>query len=618
MCRQLSLFLLLLFVSLSTASGDELPTLLFDDVVVNEGEAVTLQLRLSAPSSHPVRLTASTRFGNAISGRDFASKSQRITFAPGVTEMSVSFQTKEDDIDEPDQFFWVFFRNPQRVDLVSNRARVTIRDNDAEPTIRFDRTVQSFVEGTNGGITKANIRVRLSHRSEKKIRFTVHTAPNTATELEFSPVAQRVLFQSAGIVFNYVVNLVPDSDLEGRQQFYLYMRNPSNAELVLDDPEADRIRTTIRILDDDHLVIPAPIDPASSFAWIGTFGRRFTDAELDAIATNTKFVVLAKFHAFFDIETHNEETELLRQRNSELKVLPYFNAKHWFVESRWGTTPDEDWLLKDAGGNLVRISTDRSDANYYDLRNPECRAWILATIALWLDTGLYDGIAFDSAGPIGDYGEATFWQDLLGGQTEIDAWNAGLASLLQDTKTLLNSQGYSVIFNGIGQSNLRGADRDTFQLAYTDGALNESFAIEPFGMLRSSLLDDIDLMQLADDKVLLMKTNVYHDGDQTRTVRMGRFAYACFLMGWVPGQSYFKFGVDDFYTTAELEDFPVERQLAIGLPLGTYTLADDILQREFEHYSIYANLSESEKTISHGSTSVTIPSMDAMFLERTE
>ncbi len=618
MHRYIFILLLISFSNFCYASSPALPELSFDNaqVQVTEGDNATLQVVLSHPVPYPVRVTLSTRKGNAVSGQDFVSKSQRITFPAGSTSQSVTFNTNDDEIDEAEQFFWVYLRNPSNAEIMTERAKLTIVDNDDAPTITFDKYEYSIVEGTSNKPTEVKIRVRLSHRSEKIIRFTVHTAANTATAFEFEYVAERVLFDSKSVVFDYIVNVVADADLEGRQQFYLYMRNPSNSHLLLDDPDADRIRTKIKINDDDQLSPQPQIYAANSFTWIGTFGRRFTEIELDEIAKNTEFVVLAKFHALFDIDIHHDEAALLKQRNPSLKVLPYFNAKHWFLESKWGTTPHSECLVRDSNGDLEVKPTDRSDANYLDLRIPSCRQWMMDTVLDWMNTNNYDGIAYDSAGPIGDFGEGTYWQDLLGNQFEVDAWNAGLETLLSETKELLQQQGLIVIFNGIGESSFRDIDRDTFQLDYTDGALNESFAINPAGGLRASLVDDIELMQTASDKILLMKTNIYDDGDNQRTLRLGRFAYASFLMGWVPEQSYFKYGVDDFYTSAELEDFAIVRQLDIGLPVDFYTKTYELMSREFDNYFVFVNPTDSEVAVSHNGNVLLVPSMDALFISK--
>ena len=592
------------------------PVLSVEDVSLSEGAGLaSVRVTISEPCDKFTRISWTTRYGNAVSGKDFLAKSGRITFAPGQTEKTISILLVDDDIDEPDQFFRIFFRNPAGISVPANySSRVFITDDDPEPTIKFLRTEQEVTEGTNEA-SVANVGIRLSHRSEKTIRFTVYTAGNTASELEFNPVAIRAVFDSPGVFDFFPIEINADADLEGRQQFYLYMRNPNNAELDLTGSTIerdDRIRTKIKILDDDVLDPPPQIFSDNSFTWIGTFGRKFTEDELDTIAANSALVVLAKFHALFDIEAHHAAATELLSRNPDLKIYPYFNSKFWFLESDWNTQPDPDWLLKDANGDFIVFDTDRSAANYLDLRIPECRSWMLATIESWMSTGLYEGIAFDSTGPVGDFAEGTYWQDVLGGQTEVDAWNAGMAAVIkaaQESPTI-----GSTIVNGISDAAFRGPDRDLFQLDYSEGALNERFAVNTDGAVVETLMEDLQLMQEKPDRILLMKTNIHDKGDAVENQRRARFAYGCFLMGWIPGSSFFKVAIDDFYTTSELEDYPVQRQYDLGLPLGNFFVDESLLIRDFEFYRVVVNLSGEEQTFQNDHEPMAIPSNDAVFI----
>ncbi|MEO0374405.1 MAG: Calx-beta domain-containing protein, partial [Cyanobacteria bacterium P01_A01_bin.17] len=605
---------------LALATGSSEPSLIVSDRIVPEGaDSALVSVRLSSPSDQPIRVSWSTRYGNAVSSKDFQSKSGRITFAPGTTLQQIRVPLIDDNIDEPDQFFQIFFRNPSGVNIDDASAKITIRDNDPEPTIRFQDSLQSVIEGTGTETTFTNIGIQLSHRSEKNIRLTTYTAQNTASELEFLPKAERILFDAPGVLFNYRVGIVADDDLEGRQQFYQYLRNPLNARLDLSGsiiPQTDRIRTKIQILDDDTLTPQPEIDSSSSFIWGGTFGRTFTETELDTIAENSDFVVLAKFHASFSIDAHHAEAAALRKRKPEITILPYFNAKFWFVESDWGTAPDPDWLLRDEEGKQIVFDTDRSAANYFDLRIPAAREWILDTIESWMETGLYNGIAFDSVGPVGDVGEGTFWQDTLGGQGEVDRWNEGLATLLQEAGRRPTIE--SVIYNGIGESPLRGEDRDLFQLDYTDGALNERFAVDLSGQPNETLIDDINLLRDTDDRIFLVKSNVRDSGQDSINERVGRFSYGSFLLGWTPCQSLFKFAVDDFYTTSELEDYPLPRQVETGQPLGDYFTDGDLLIRDFEAFRVVVNLSDRVVGHTFGNETTDVPAQDALFLPREE
>ena len=601
-------------------ADDAIPILTARDITVSEdtGEAV-IELKLDQPSTKFVRVSYSTRFGNARPGLDFGVKAGRVTFPPGSTSQSIRVAINNDSVDEPSQFFWVFLRNSSGLTLGTSRVRITIEDDDPPPSIRFRHDVTSIVEGTSNDDRFVNVTIELSHRSEHNIRFHAYTAFNTASELEFVPVSERVLFDAPGVLFNYKVGIVPDSDLEGRQQFYVYLRNPSNS--VLDISEStltltDRIRTKVQIVDDDELTTPSVTQPEQSFVWIGTFGRKFTALETATIAKNNDLVVLAKFHANFDIESHHEAAANIKELDPSTKVLPYFNPKFWFVESDWNTTPNLEWLIRDVEGEYVFVDTDRSTANYLDLRIPACRDWILDTVESWLEEGVYDGIAFDSATPVGDFGDGTYWQDLLGGQSHVDDWNAGLAILLSSAQARFADQ--IVLFNGFGESIHRGPDRDLFQLAYTGGALNELFAIELDGQPNGSLMDDIELMRSTSDKVLLMKSNLRDSGDAAENRRAGRFAYGAFMMGWTPGSSYFKFAVDDFYTTSELEDDVEPAALDLGLPTSDYVIDGAILFRHFQYGVVVLNTGHTEQTWSDEDFNQSVPALDALFLQYTD
>ena len=592
--KSLLAYCLLSFVFLCVASiSSQPPSLVVSDVTVDEAANVArIRLRLSEPTSNVSRVSWSTFRGNAISGKDYISRSGRATFQPGGTSCTVEVPIVDDDIDEPDQFFRLRFHNPVNLLLDENlRPKVVITDNDPEPTIGFRYSTQDVVEGDPDAASVINVAVLLSHRSEKNIRYTAYSAANTASELEFEPFAERMLFHGNGRLGTIPVSIVPDTDLEGRQQFYLYLRNPTNAKLRLsseDAPDADRIRTKIRILDDDELEeIPAQIDRTSAFTWIGTFGRRFSANELATIAQNHSLVVIAKFHSSFDIFQHHLEAAALKQLNPELKVYLYFNSKYWFEASQWATEPQRNWLLQDETGNLISFDTDRSPAFFFDLRVPECRHWIIETIESWMATGLYDGIAFDSAGPVGDYGDDVFWLNALGDQNEVDRWNRGLKSLLNVARARRSIP--SVLFNGIGGNRFRGPIRDLFQLEYTHGALHERFAVELDGTVSHTLRQDIDLMSIYPDKSLLFKTNLRDDGNSERNQRLGRFSFLAFMMGWQPGSSYFKFAIDDFYTTSELQDAPLLRQSDFGQPLSSYQQIEELLIREFQYGTIVVN-----------------------------
>ena len=89
-------------------------------------------------------------------------------------------------------------------------------------------------------------------------------------------------------------------------------------------------------------------------------------------------------------------------------------------------------------------------------------------------------------------------------------------------------------------------------------------------------------------------------------------------MGWIPQSSFFKVAIDDFYTTSELEDYPVQRQYDLGLPVGNFFEDGALLVREFEGYWVVVNLSDQQQTFESGNHSVVVPASGVEFLLKQE
>jgi subtilisin family serine protease len=77
-----------------------------------EGRAITIPVKLSRGSLLPVTARFQTRSGTATQGVDFTSVSGTVTFAPGTTSTSVTVQTRQDTVKEPEEFLFVGFSSP--------------------------------------------------------------------------------------------------------------------------------------------------------------------------------------------------------------------------------------------------------------------------------------------------------------------------------------------------------------------------------------------------------------------------------------------------------------------------------------------------------------------------
>jgi len=364
------------------------------------------------------------------------------------------------------------------------------------------------------------------------------------------------------------------------------------AAVVLDrDPERSAPTTTS----------PAPTPSSGSpqadrrYVTIGTTnGQQLTDAEYRDIADGYSVVVLAKFHAGWDIALHHEAVRRLKELNPDIKVFAYMSTKYWFDANRWGDAEiDPDWFLRDDDGDVVRVTSASYDpeskdlGSYVDVADPDYREWLLGVARSWIAAAPYDGIRFDAADPIGDHGDRDIakWEGLLSPE-RIDAYNDGIVTLLTDLRASLAPS--QVLFNGISPSPIRGPGRDLDMLEFTDGAMDEAFCLSGAG----EVLDieaDIEIMQRHPDKLLQLRVPSPGGSlDPAERRRLERLCVASFLLGWQPGSTYFNMGTG--YGTDQLSQQPPDIDLDLGAPTEAMRREGGALRRRFEDGAVYVNL----------------------------
>ena len=100
------------------------------DVSAEEGDALTFTATLSAASTETVTVDWATSEGTATSGTDFTAGTGTLTFAPGVTEQTVTVATIEDMTDEDHETFTVTLSNPTSGTITGAPATGIIVDDD--------------------------------------------------------------------------------------------------------------------------------------------------------------------------------------------------------------------------------------------------------------------------------------------------------------------------------------------------------------------------------------------------------------------------------------------------------------------------------------------------------
>lgn len=321
-----------------------------------------------------------------------------------------------------------------------------------------------------------------------------------------------------------------------------------------------------------------------------TGGRQFTDAEFRYLADNFNYVLFTKYHGGYDIQLHHEAARRLKELNPQIRVFPYFSAKYWYEQNRWGTEIDPTWLLRDNAGQIVdkrRGGEDVDAGDFVDLANPAYRQWAVGVLSSWLEAAPYDGISFDSADLIGDYPvkEARRWRDDLG-RERIDQYNQGLRELLREADRLAGPD-QEVVYNGIAPSPARGPQRGLELLDVTDGALDERFCLDADGEY-NDVRADIELLGRTDQDVLFMRSTDKSDG--TQKARLARYCLGAFLLGWEPGRSYFQFGDD--YTVSQVETDPPVQRLDLGHPTDRSRFESSVGIRRFGRGAVLVNLGD--------------------------
>ena len=133
-------------------------------------------MSLSAASSRSISVKYATANGTATAGSDYTAKSGTLTFAAGVTSLTIAVSVTGDLRVEPDETFLVNLSTAVNATLADDSATGTIINDD--PTLSIDDVTVS--EGT-GATATATFTVSLSAPSGEDITVDYFTEDGTAT-----------------------------------------------------------------------------------------------------------------------------------------------------------------------------------------------------------------------------------------------------------------------------------------------------------------------------------------------------------------------------------------------------------------------------------------------------
>lgn len=355
---------------------------------------------------------------------------------------------------------------------------------------------------------------------------------------------------------------------------------------------------------------------SSRFAFINHPKREMSEEELQYVAKNYDIVVVGNQN-----KPMTTEANRLKQINSSIKVYLYFPTSiRQDIETNYGNDVfKEEWYLHKPNGE--RIAKTPS-LDFIDLTNSEYRAWAESTILGFLNDAPYDGVLSDNANPLGAEGPWN-WLNFIG-QEKINSWNEARTNYLTRLQRILEARGKKLVYNGISRSLVK-TNRTLGTLEFTHGALNEGFCYgqnsSGYNVVLSKdlMLEDIDLQRSIglQKKLVFQKVNI----EPSLKSKYGKYCYGAFLMGYVPGYTYFKYG--EGYSLAvfpeEYKLSPSEVEMPLGSPMANYKRQDWLIYREFKGAWVLVNLGDSHVkwTNPDDNEVITIAPQDARFIVKT-
>ncbi|MCI0692430.1 hypothetical protein L0337_10560, partial [candidate division KSB1 bacterium] len=130
--------------------GSSTPSLSINDITVTEGNSGTVNavfaVTLSAASSQTVTVDYATADGSATAGSDYVAASGQVTFQPGQTSQPVTVVVNGDELNEPNETFFVNLSNAVNATIGNDQGTGTITNDDG---LQQPVTV-SFQDGVGG------------------------------------------------------------------------------------------------------------------------------------------------------------------------------------------------------------------------------------------------------------------------------------------------------------------------------------------------------------------------------------------------------------------------------------------------------------------------------------
>lgn len=218
---KLALCLLALSFSLSAQTVN----VEFLETVKNEGDQVgglyTAEVTLSKSSQSEIRVSYTTKDGQAVAGKDYKAASGELLFAPGETSKIVQVVAIGDE--EAEEYLKQFdfeLSNPVNATLGKSFEILTIKEDDIEVSLDGRPQVQ---EGDDGETSTLTFNVSMKHEFGETVLVgfqSLNEGSATAGQ-DFDPVYSTLGFQSGETEKTFSVTVNGDEKLEPNETLFV-------------------------------------------------------------------------------------------------------------------------------------------------------------------------------------------------------------------------------------------------------------------------------------------------------------------------------------------------------------------------------------------------------------
>jgi hypothetical protein len=168
--------------------------------------------------------------GTATAGADYTTRSDTLTFGPGVTTQTITITIRDDNADEGDETIAVRLSNATGAVLAPQRtAMLTIVEDDRGGVVQFDPPTYSTTEG------RSEITLFVRRREGGATPTTVDfvTVNGTAVAgVDFEATTGTLSFSADGSLVSFTVPLLNDTVVRGARAFSVELRNPTGGATV--------------------------------------------------------------------------------------------------------------------------------------------------------------------------------------------------------------------------------------------------------------------------------------------------------------------------------------------------------------------------------------------------